>query len=87
MTSTHQPNRAEQGDRQRNSRTLKSAIWMVALIVGFYLIREHWEHVAGNWVYLLLLACPLMHLFHGQGGHGSHGRHDGNVRVTDQSKE
>nr|WP_310676624.1 DUF2933 domain-containing protein [Burkholderia multivorans] len=46
---------------------------MVALIGGFYLLREHWSHVAGNWVYLLLLACPLMHLFHGHGGHGRHG--------------
>jgi hypothetical protein len=22
--------------------------------------------------YLLLLACPLLHLFHGHGGHGGH---------------
>lgn len=43
---------------------------MVALVGGFYLLREHWSHVAGNWIYLLLLACPLMHLFHGHGGHG-----------------
>ena len=68
-TSTPQPHRADHGDQRRNNRTLKSAIWMVALIVGFYLVREHWDHVAGNWVYLLLLACPLMHLFHGHGGH------------------
>ena len=40
---------------------------------GFYLLREHWIHVAGNWVYLLLLACPLMHLLHGHGGDGGHG--------------
>ena len=40
---------------------------MVALVGGFYLLREHWNHVAGNWIYLLLLACPLMHLFHGHG--------------------
>ncbi|HEY5762631.1 MAG TPA: DUF2933 domain-containing protein, partial [Rhodocyclaceae bacterium] len=29
--------------------------------------------LAGNWLYLLLLACPLMHLFHGHRGHGGHG--------------
>lgn len=51
---------------------LKIALWMVAAIGGFYLLREHWNHIAGNWVYLLLLACPLMHLFHGHGGHGDH---------------
>lgn len=58
------------------SRPLKTALLMVALVGGFYLLREHWNHVAGNWIYLLLLACPLMHLFHGHGGHGGgHGGH------------
>ena len=42
---------------------------MTALIGAFYLLREHWNHVAGSWPYLLLLACPVMHLFHGHGGH------------------
>jgi hypothetical protein len=41
---------------------------MVALIVAFYLLREHWGHVFGVLPYLLLLACPLLHLF----GHGGH---------------
>lgn len=50
------------------------ALLALALIVAFYLLREHWGHVAGLWLYLLLLACPLMHLFHGHGGHGGHGR-------------
>lgn len=53
-------------------RPFKLALVMVALVGGFYLLREHWSHVAGNWIYLLLLACPLMHLFHGHGGHGGH---------------
>lgn len=42
---------------------------MIVLIVAFYLLREHWGHVSGLWPYLLLLACPLMHLFHGHAGH------------------
>ena len=46
---------------------------MAAMIVAFYLLREHWYHIAGYWSYLLLLACPLMHLFHG--GHHGHGGH------------
>lgn len=45
------------------------ALIMLALVAAFYLLREHWAHVAGNWPYLLLLLCPLMHLF-GHGGHG-----------------
>lgn len=48
---------------------------MTALIGLFFLLREHWAHVAGYWTYLLLLACPLMHLFHGHGGHGGHHDH------------
>jgi hypothetical protein len=57
---------------QRKARAWGAALAMVALIAGFYLLREHWNHVAGSWPYLLLLACPLMHLFHGHGGHGKH---------------
>ena len=52
------------------------ALATAALIAGFYLLREHWGHVLGYWPYLLLLACPLMHLMRGHGhGHGGHGRH------------
>lgn len=47
---------------------------MVAVIVGYVLLRERWEQVAGSWLYLLLLACTLMHLFHGQGWHGGDGK-------------
>jgi hypothetical protein len=54
------------------SGPLKVAPLMVALIGGFYLLREHWNQVAGNWIYLLL-ACPVMHLFHGHGGYGGRG--------------
>lgn len=49
---------------------------MTALIGAFYLLREHWSHVAGSWPYLLLLACPVMHLFHRHGG-PSHPVHPG----------
>ncbi|OYL17058.1 hypothetical protein CI715_25495, partial [Shigella sonnei] len=41
------------------------ALITVAAIAAFALLREHWSHVAGYWPYLLLLVCPLMHLFHG----------------------
>jgi uncharacterized membrane protein len=41
------------------------------VIIGFYLLTEHTAHVFGVLPYLLLLSCPLMHLFmhHGHGGH------------------
>ena len=46
---------------------------MLLLIVVFYLLREHWSHLSGTWPYLLLLLCPLMHLFM---HHDHHGRGD-----------
>lgn len=58
---------------------MKTALLMLALVGGVYLLREHWNHLAGNWVYLLLLACPLIHLLHGHGGHGSHGDRRGHA--------
>jgi hypothetical protein len=72
---THDEHRGSQSEGSGMNRPLKTALMMVALVGGFYLLREHWDHVAGNWIYLLLLACPLMHLFHGHGGHGGHGGH------------
>lgn len=65
------------------------ALWiaaaMTAPIGAFFLLREHLVHVAGYWPYLLLLACPVMHLFHGHGGHGRHARHGaGASRSTDR---
>ena len=65
----------EDAGTPRSRKPFTVAMLMVALIVVFYLLREHWGHVAGLWPYLLLLACPLMHLFHGHGGHGRHETH------------
>lgn len=48
-------------------------------IGGFYLVTEHRAHLIpylGYWPFLLVLACPLMHLFM-HGGHGGHGGDDG----------
>lgn len=49
------------------------------LIAGFYLLTEHTAHVFGALPFLLLLACPLMHLFmhHGHGNHGHLAGQDG----------
>jgi len=49
---------------------------LVAGAVGVcYLLTAHLTHVSQAIPYLFLLACPLMHLFHGHGHrhHGSHG--------------
>lgn len=63
-------------DRVRRSRT-NIAFCVFLVIAAFFLITEHRAHLSGwfpYWPYLLLLACPLMHLFmHGSHGHGGHG--------------
>lgn len=47
-----------------------------AAIAAFFLFAEHRAHLLGVLPYLLLAACPLMHLFHhhrhrGNGAHGA----------------
>ena len=45
-------------------------------VAGYFLLTEHLAHVLQALPYLLLLACPLMHVFmhHGHGGHRQHGQ-------------
>jgi hypothetical protein len=47
---------------------------IIASVIGAFALITSWEqhraHILGAIPYLLLLACPLMHLF----GHGGHGR-------------
>jgi hypothetical protein len=47
------------------------------LIAAFFLLSEHRAHALGVLPYLLLLACPLLHMFsHGHhAGDGSHAAH------------
>ncbi|GBE93737.1 DUF2933 domain-containing protein [Nostoc cycadae] len=57
----------------------KIALYVFLAIAAFFLITEHLAHLAGILPYLLLLACPFMHLFM-HGGHGGHS--DGNDRSS-----
>lgn len=49
---------------------------VIGAVAGYFLLTEHLAHVVGALPYLLILACPLMHLFM-HGGHGGHGHHHG----------
>lgn len=56
-----------------NSRAKNWSQWALIgflAIAGFFLVTEHRAHLLGVLPYLLLLACPLLHVFH----HGAHGR-------------
>lgn len=50
------------------------AIWAVAGLALGAILVDHWLHILGVLPYLVLLACPLMHMFmhHGHGKHGDH---------------
>jgi hypothetical protein len=54
-------------------------------VAGFFLITEHTAHVFGALPYLLLAACPLMHLFmhHGHGHHAGGDHETGTGKPTD----
>ncbi|HJV60990.1 MAG TPA: DUF2933 domain-containing protein [Albitalea sp.] len=53
------------------------ALLVVIAVTGFYLYTEHRAHLYGALPFILLLACPLMHVFmhHGRRGHGGHSHH------------
>lgn len=50
---------------------------VIGAVAAYFLLTEHLAHVVGALPFLLLLACPLMHVFmhHGHGGHGDHSGH------------
>ncbi len=52
-------------------------------IAGFFLYTEHRAHLFGILPWLLILACPLLHLFMHR-GHGKHG-HGGSKPDTSDS--
>lgn len=66
------------------------ALIVFMVIAAAFLVSEHRAHILGwlpYWPYLLLLACPLMHVFmHGGHGHGHHGNSEKSDRSTGEKK-
>ena len=67
--------------------TQKTSFWFTPKGLGalgliaaatYFLLIEHQEHVWQYLPFMILLACPFMHMFMhgGHGGHGGHGQHD-----------
>ena len=48
------------------------ALCVFLAIAAFFLWTEHRAHVLGVLPWLLVAACPLLHLFMHRGGHGGH---------------
>ena len=62
------------------NRTRRWVFAGFALIAAYFLWTEHRAHVVQFLPFVLLLACPLLHVFHGHGGHGGHGGHEDKER-------
>ena len=76
----HDHTQHHQSDEPQGSFWTSRAFLVCAallLIVGFLLWTEHLAHALGYLPFLLILACPLMHMFMhgGHGGHGGHAQH------------
>lgn len=76
-------------EHQKNAGAARRWVfWGFVAVAGFFLFTEHRAHLFGALPYLLLLACPLLHLFHGHGGHGRghHGVPDADSRPQDPAR-
>jgi hypothetical protein len=68
------------GDADHNTSISRYAFMGFTAIALYFLITQHWIHITEHWghiagflPFLLLAACPLIHLFmhHGHGGNDS----------------
>ena len=70
MEHSHNHNESGNGQSWLFSRT--GVATLVALsVIGFLIYEGHGAHLLGYAPFLLILACPLMHIFM-HGGHGGH---------------
>ena len=74
----------------RRTRTVLTTLGFLA-IAAFFLTTEHRAHLFGLLPFLLLLACPFLHLFM-HAGHEAHGAHgagdrDGIAPRTDAARD
>ena len=74
-----------QDRRQRRGRWVFGAFLAIA---GVYLVAEHRAHLGQALPLLILLACPLLHMFMhgGHGGHGGRGGHGEHGKDGDQAR-
>ena len=66
----------DQQTRDSQHKKNNLVMWIFLGIILYFLMTEHWAHIVPYLPWLLLAACPLMHLImHGGHGHGGHDRH------------
>ena len=76
---------ADQSNEQRASGggPRRWLFWGFLLIAAYFLLTEHRAHVIQYLPFILLLACPLMHMF----GHGDHGSGPKEQRTPDNANK
>lgn len=74
MEHKHQHHQQEGGGNKVISKA-KPVLIIFLLIAAYFLWTEHRAHTIAYLPFLLLLACPLLHVFM-HSGHGGHGRKD-----------
>ncbi len=75
-----------QREGHETPRSFWSSRYAIGLLViggiaAYFLLTEHLAHVVGALPFMLLLACPLMHVFM----HGGHGHHRGRSHSESKS--
>ena len=80
----------EEHEKPPNFWCSRYAIGLIVIgaVAAYFLLTEHLAHVLGALPFLLLLACPLMHIFmhHDHGAHGDRGGHGGCHHGNDEAK-
>ncbi|MEQ3763187.1 MAG: DUF2933 domain-containing protein [Alcanivorax sp.] len=54
--------------------------------VTYFLMMEHRQHLFQYLPFIIILLCPLMHIFM-HGGHGGHGGHDDDAEHDEQGED
>jgi hypothetical protein len=61
----------EAGKSEHSSLANRIALALFVVVLGFFLWTEHQAHLLGALPYLILLLCPIIHIFmhkgHGKG--------------------
>ena len=76
---SHDPSGLDSGRRKLRAR------WVFLAFVGIaavFLLKEHRAHLLGALPWILIAACPLLHMFM-HGGHGGHGGHGDGQRPSE----
>ena len=71
---------SQNGSEPKGFWSSRYAIGLLVMgaVAAYFLVSEHRAHFFAALPFLLLLACPLMHVFM-HGGHGGHGGHAGHA--------